>query len=145
MKWCGKWDEIHVIWMARSCHWSLGVMSLPFHSSPALYFFPMPALYFFACLLYVLSISLLPYADVLAISFLPSHIFLWLPVNVYAISLLPRATFHSLPSVMFLLFHCYLGLYFIACLGWCLCHFISCLGRYFYHFIPTQGYISLLA
>ena len=124
MKWCGKWDEIHVIWMARSCHWSLGVMSLPFHLSPhwlqvtALYFFPLPALYFFACLLYVLSISLLPYADVLAISFLLSYIFLSLPV----------------PRAMFMLFHCYPGLYSISCL-------VRCLS----HFIPVQGNISLPA
>ena len=99
MKWCGKWDESHVIWIARSCHWSLGVMSLPFHSSPAHYFFPLQALYFFACLLYVLSISLLPYADILAISLLPRAILHSMPSAMFI-------PFHSLPRAMSMLFHC---------------------------------------
>src|ERR1700687_2361441 len=33
--------------MARSCHWCVGLISLPCHSPPALYFFPLPALYVF--------------------------------------------------------------------------------------------------
>ena len=54
--------------------------------------------------------------------------------GVLVISLPPRAIFHCLPSAIFYPFHCYPGLYFIACLLWC-----------FTHFIATQAYISLLA
>ena len=90
-------------------------MFLPFHFYPSLYFIVCLVRYFPHFIATQGYISLLAYFGVLVIS---------LP---------PRAIFHCLPSVIFYPFHCYPGLYFIACLLWC-----------FTHFIATQAYISLL-
>ena len=53
--------------------------------------------------------------------------------DILPISFLSRAIFHCLPTLVFHTFHCYPGVYFIACLV-----------QYFTYFIPIQGYISLL-
>ena len=82
------------------------------------------SLHFIACLMQCFS------------HFIATHLYISLLAyfNVLAISFLSKPLFHCLPSAIFSPFHCYPGLYFIACLLWC-----------FTHFIATQGYISLLA
>jgi hypothetical protein len=98
-----------------------------FHCLPTLVFYTFhcyPGVYFIACLVRYFTY------------FIPiqGYISLLVYFGVLPISLLPRAIFHCLPSAIFYPFHCYPGLYFIACLHWCFSYFIS-----------TQAYISLLA
>ena len=88
----------------------------------------------------VATILIITYRQVPAPRFICSQVKIWNGItllawcDVYTISFLPRAIFHSLPSAMFMLSHSCPGLYVIPCLDWCLCYFI-----------PAQGYISFLA